>query len=1081
MDMRILLKRWAAALAVAALLVMPASSHAKSNTAGSRGIRAALTEASPQLVIETGGHQALILQLIFTADGRELISVSHDKTIRVWSVSASGKAALARTIRGQIESGRAGSLWAAALSPPDAQQRHRWLAVGGILAGSPQEQFAIRLHDYASGDVHALLPGHRDVVLALAFSPDGRWLASASKDKTVRLWDMTALRGGNMARAPLVLRDHTDAIYDLAWSASGDRLASASYDHRVGLWNTASLAQGNVTLIDRLRGHTDQVRSVAFHPSGEELLSGGKDATIRRWRARDGKSLKVFAKAKEKVSGLSFAPDGRWLLTGNLAPPKPRKVTLYAYPSGKRQRVFTGHDNTVFATAFHPRGKLVASAGGDQREILLWRPDTGDILSRLEGEGRAIEAVGFSADGRFIGWGHTNRWKSFNDRGPLQYWFELPELQRAMQKPSSKSIVRAREKVGKLSFKTKQRGSGNPFLLSVRRGGRQLAAIKRDKTRGGHWHSAYTFTPDGDHVLTGGQNGLLELYDIKGKRQATLVGHTGEIQAVAVSTDGRWALSGSNDQTLSLWPLEPRPAAQDAEIAPALTLFPTVHGEWIAWTPDGYFAASPRGSELAGYSINQGPDAVAKYVSMDQLYEEFYRPDRIHERLQGKVSKPAQPPKPGRQRPLQTRPQKDLSAQKVLAQGLPPQVIFVGPASDVTVTNAHPQIRVQVVDQGGGIGRVVWKIDGVTVGVRPLDARLSPRPTATGVKAIELTQQLALAPGSNVVEAIAYTKRHNVASAPVKLNLTLRPTASVAVAALPKLPAIAEPKIPTTPPPPPSASRPQRPSSQPKPPAASAPSPIDLHLLVVGIDRYRDRDLLLRFAVNDGKSIIQSVQTTSSPLFRQVHVTQLFDDQATTQGLEAAFAKVAPTVAPGDVFVLYIAGHGVTRDGRYYFLPQDFRYVDDAAIHQHGISQDHFQRWLASIPARKSLILVDTCESGSLTVALAAMRGMAKKTAVAKLTRATGRATIVASTAQQPALEGYEGHGVFTYALLQGLRDADAKFGNRDGYIGLFELASYVNDQVPALTMKAFSFEQIPQVNMMGTDFPIGVSSSKGS
>jgi uncharacterized caspase-like protein len=210
-------------------------------------------------------------------------------------------------------------------------------------------------------------------------------------------------------------------------------------------------------------------------------------------------------------------------------------------------------------------------------------------------------------------------------------------------------------------------------------------------------------------------------------------------------------------------------------------------------------------------------------------------------------------------------------------------------------------------------------------------------------------------------------------------------------------------------------------------------------------------------------------------------VTPLFDDQATLKGLESAFRDAKATVAAQDVFMLYLAGHGVTLDGRYYFLPQDFRYYNDDALRSNAINQEHLQRWLADVPARKSLVLIDTCESGSFSQSLAAVRGMAEKTAIAKLTRATGRATIVASTDEQPAAEGYQGHGVFTYVLLQALRHADAEFGNRDGYTGLFELAAYVNDQVPSITMEAFNFEQIPQVHMVGTDFPIGVVKEIGS
>ena len=261
----------------------------------------------------------------------------------------------------------------------------------------------------------------------------------------------------------------------------------------------------------------------------------------------------------------------------------------------------------------------------------------------------------------------------------------------------------------------------------------------------------------------------------------------------------------------------------------------------------------------------------------------------------------------------------------------------------------------------------------------------------------------------------------------------------------------------------------------------AAPAQPALHLMVVGINRYRDRALQLRYAVQDGEAIAGIVSQTGAPLFRDVRVTQLFDDQVTMNGLDRAFRMVRTTIVPQDVFILYLAGHGVTLDGRYYFLPQDFRYYNDEAVRQNAINQDHLQDWLASIPARKSLVLIDTCESGSFSQSMVAMRGMAEKAAIAKLTRATGRATIVASTDVQPAAEGYQGHGVFTYVLLQGLRHADAKYGNRDGYTGLFELAAYVGDQVPNITMNAFNFEQIPQVHMVGTDFPIGVVSNTES
>jgi uncharacterized caspase-like protein len=117
----------------------------------------------------------------------------------------------------------------------------------------------------------------------------------------------------------------------------------------------------------------------------------------------------------------------------------------------------------------------------------------------------------------------------------------------------------------------------------------------------------------------------------------------------------------------------------------------------------------------------------------------------------------------------------------------------------------------------------------------------------------------------------------------------------------------------------------------------------------------------------------------------------------------------------------------------------------------------------------------------SFAQSLVSLRGMVEKTAINKLTRATGRATIVAATDTQPALEGYQGHGVFTYVLLQALQRADTSHGNRDGVTGIFELAAYVDDQVPAITQQAFKFEQFPQVHMVGSDFPIGTVTPYGS
>jgi uncharacterized caspase-like protein len=243
-------------------------------------------------------------------------------------------------------------------------------------------------------------------------------------------------------------------------------------------------------------------------------------------------------------------------------------------------------------------------------------------------------------------------------------------------------------------------------------------------------------------------------------------------------------------------------------------------------------------------------------------------------------------------------------------------------------------------------------------------------------------------------------------------------------------------------------------------------------MLLVAVQQYRDGALRLAHSVQDAIGFQAAMSSSAGTLYQEVKATRLFDSDVTRAGFDRAFDSLAGKVNPEDVFVLYFAGHGVANDedGEYYFLPVDFRYRDRKSIVEQGISKKEILNDLVKIKAEKSILFFDTCNSGSF-LETPASRGLSEKTAVDRLKRAIGRVMIVASSTTQVALEGYKGHGVFTYALLDGIAGkADA---DKNGFVSVKELSTYVENVVPEITYATWGYEQVPQSLLPREDFPL--------
>jgi len=427
-------------------------------------------------------------------DASFVVSTINGTTLKLWDLMNREEL---RTLHG---------IWRGALSDESHRRRVTEVAIApdGTFIASASEEKDLKLWDTATGtELHSL-----DGRGPCAVAPDGSFILSAGEGNTLKLWNP------NSGEELGVLPGHTDTISCCEVSPDGSIAVSGALDNTLKVWDLATCKE-----LRTLEGHTDAVLACAIAPDGSFILSASSDASLKIWDISTIEEAKGMAHA-DGIESCSFAPDGTFLVsTGG-----DRVINLWDSVTGNKLRTFSGHaprssvasilsdrgedeelirqiaadeGGTVFGCAVAPDGSYVVSAGWD-RVLKLWEPASGEELLTLEGHHGGVMTCAVAPDGSYI--------VSAGDGGDIKVW---------------------------------EPATGKELLSLV----------------GHRWAvNGCAVAPDGAFVVSAGEDRTLKLWDpASGEELRTLLGHTDHVHACAVAPDGSFVASFSWDNTVKLW------------------------------------------------------------------------------------------------------------------------------------------------------------------------------------------------------------------------------------------------------------------------------------------------------------------------------------------------------------------------------------------------------------------------------------------------------------------------------------------------------------------------------------------------
>ena len=917
-------------------------------------------------------------------------------------------------------------------------------AAGRLLVTASDDK-TVRLWSLETGNpVRVLRPpigeGSEGKLYAVAMSPDGRWIATGGS--TGYQWNKShgiyifETGSGRLVRT---IGGLPTIITSLAWSPDG-RFVAAGFGGKGGLsvfstedWQEAA----------RDSDYADNLEGLRFADRGE-LAAVSYDGYVRLYRSGFQLAAKEKAPGGEQPGSVAFSPDGIRLAVGYNDTNKVDVLSatdLRTLPAANTEKV--ANNVRFYAVAWSEDGALLAGGTYQQRDgphmILRWT-DTRSAATQLVLTARdSVMSILALADGGFV---YASADPAFGRYDPQQQRKverlpDTPDVRNQRDKlrlsPDASVIGFGIEQYGRrpVSFSLKDR------RLEVGEARGDLAIAETDGLPLADWNGRYDPKLEGK-PLTLQQHELSRSVAIASDHQSFLLGLDFGFRrfdasgkqiwvkpgpavawAVNLSRDGRLAVAAFGDGTIRWY--------RYSDGKELLALFVHRDGKrWVLWTPEGYYDASPGAEDLIGWHVNRGRDHEADFFPASRFRDRFYKPEVVSAVLRTLDMQAAL---------------KESGAEAtgpITTAALPPVIKILSPQEGAVVTASPVQLRYAVRSPSG---------ERVTA----IEIRVDGRPLPGGQGVVKLAE----GPASPEAE------QEGTLSVPIEKDATITlvaraaerssEAANVRVSFNPAVPSAAATSV-----------------------TAAVPKP-KLYVLAVGISRYKDPNLQLRYAAKDAADVAAAWASQQGGLYSEVVPRILRDEQATREAVLDGLDWIERETTSRDVALVLLSGHGDNDgDGAYYFLPYD---VDPDRLRRTGVPDIEMRRSLSHV-AGKALFFFDTCHSGSVMSGRRATRTDINSFVSELASAENGLVVFAASTGREFAQERDEWkNGAFSKALIEALSGKADLPGH--GVITISALEYWLAERVKSLT----GGQQHPTTAKPNTirDFPIAVTSARVS